>query len=386
MMWMPSTQVWTQVGLVILWAPVALTLLLTVLNMWTWPRGRKSGAFKCPVSILIPARNEEDTIEACVRAACTQEQDVLEVIVFDDDSSDETPTILKHLCQEYTHLRVIRGKGVLPKGWVGKPHACHQLAHHAQGEILCFLDADTILKPQGLWRVASLFEDLCADLVTVVPKQKTASWSERLIIPLLHLTYTSWFPIFLTWKSADVRFLAANGQVLAITRKVYEDIGGFEAVRGDVVDDMAICRKVKARGYTVVFGDGHKIAHCRMYKSFDGVCEGFSKNIYEGLGNSLAALSFVLALYSTTFVLPYIVLVGTWMGILPGHYMNASMVGVTCNIILRALLCMRFAQPILGIILHPLAVSVLMLIALNSWRWSAKGSIRWSGRTYNTKQ
>lgn len=371
---------------------LAITLLglpslafgMTVLNLITWPRGRPDSTFDGTVSILIPARNEQGTIEACVRAACTVEHQVLEVVVYDDASTDRTPEILASLQQEFSHLRVEQGAGELPPGWVGKPHACHKLAGLARGELLCFVDADNFLHPQGLGRIASLFEDLDAGLVTAVPRQQTVSFAERLILPLLHLTYTSWFPLVLTYLSRDARFLAANGQILAIQRALYDRIGGFEAVYDEVVDDMALCRLAKTQGGRVVFADGFLMATCRMYGDARQVWEGFSKNIYAGLGASVPALLMVLGLYSTAFIAPYLAL---GVGLLTGATWTAYAAGaVAANLGLRVVLTLRFRHAPEGILLHPLGVLGLLAIAINSFLWHARGAIQWSGRTYAARK
>jgi cellulose synthase/poly-beta-1,6-N-acetylglucosamine synthase-like glycosyltransferase len=205
----------------------SLTLALTVLNRFGWPRGEAAGRLGAGgVSVLIPARNEEAHIEACVRAAFASEHPLLEVVVCDDHSTDKTPEILRNLQAEFSSLRVIQGRP-LPEGLVGKPHACAQLAAASRGEVLLYVDADTVLSREGVGRLVSLLESMGASLVTAVPRQVTVSLAERVVLPLLHLTYTNWLPIPLVWRSRDPRFLAANGQLLAVRRAVYEEVGGF---------------------------------------------------------------------------------------------------------------------------------------------------------------
>ena len=173
-----------------------------------------------------------------MRSVLASAHPIAEVVVFDDGSTDATPEILERLSREDSRLRVETGGEALPEGWVGKPRACHELSMRARGEILLYLDADTELDEEGVARIAGLFEEKDASVVTAVPRQETGTWAERLILPLLHVTYTSWFPLALTYLSKNVRFLAANGQVMAITREAYDATGGFEAVRGEVVDEI----------------------------------------------------------------------------------------------------------------------------------------------------
>src|SRR5690606_33472832 len=121
-----------------------------------------------------------------------------------------------------------------PTGWIGKPHACHQLARHASGDVLLFVDADTRLTPSAIERLGSLLTD-DTSVVTAMPHQEMVSLAERLLLPLLMLTYTSWFPLVLVARSRDARFVAANGQVMAVRRAAYDRLGGFAAVAHEIV-------------------------------------------------------------------------------------------------------------------------------------------------------
>lgn len=357
----------------------AVAFMLTVFNALVWPRGRRVAGSE-GVSVLIPARNEAPTIEAAVRSALAQNVD--EVIVYNDGSTDETGDILAAVAAEDDRLRVVDGVE-LPEGWVGKPHACHRLAAEATGELLFFMDADVELLPTSLERIHGIREDYTADVVTAVPRQITVSLVERMILPLLHLTYVSWLPMPLIWRTNDPRFLAANGQLLIVSRETYDAIGGFAAVRDAVVDDMEFCRAAKALKRTVVFADGHEIASCRMYRSAKDVWEGFSKNIYEGVG-STAGVVFVLALYLTAFILPWIALPVAAL-LSPGALLPAA-VAAALNVAQRLLLLLRHRQSVVGALLHPVAVLGLCAIAVNSWRWNLRDGIVWSGRTYAKKE
>ena len=368
---------WVSVGL------AGLALAFAMVNRFTWPRGRPGARFAGRVSVLIPARNEADNLRACLGALARSVHPIFEIIVYDDGSTDGTGELLAELKEECADLRVEVG-GTLPAGWVGKAHACHRLFEAASGDILLFVDADVRMTPSGISRIASLFDRLGADVVTAVPAQQMNTCAEKLVIPLLHLTYVSWFPLVLTYRSRNVRFLAANGQVLAVKRAAYAKTGGFSSVRAEVVDDMAFCRLAKTNGQRVVFADGHHIARCRMYDSVHAIVQGFSKNLYEGLRERPGALATALGLYLGAFVMPYIALGAGWFAG-RNDLVVAGGSGTAINVLLRVMLAFRHDQPWSSVALHPVGVLAFVGIAVNSAWWSWRGRLRWRGRVYSRR-
>jgi chlorobactene glucosyltransferase len=373
----------------VLLSAAVLPLGITVINLLSWSRGRTGASSDRTVSVLVPARNEAATIEACVRSIAGSRTVPLEIVVCDDQSTDGTAEILDALRREIPTLRVISGSPP-PPGWVGKPHACHQLAQTARGDVLVFVDADVVLEPTGIERLLSFMapgDEAPAQLVTAVPRQQMESFAERLLMPLLMLTYTSWLPLRLVSASSDPRFVAANGQLLAITRDSYTRLSGFAAVAHEIVDDVALCRHAKRQGVRVAFADGTRMARCRMYDSLAGIWRGFSKNLYEGIGGRPLALALVLLLHLWMFVLPYVALGWTSLDDSPlAHAMLLpAALGVVANVWLRLLLMFRWRQPPEGVLLHPAAILLLCAIAINSYRWSRGGALQWAGRRYASR-
>lgn len=362
----------------ILALPPTLPLVTTMYNLVTWRRADAEGLQRSGppgvlprASALVPARNEEAGIARCVEALLAEP--FAEVIVCDDRSTDATPAILAAIAARDPRLRVILG-APLPVGMVGKAHACHQLAAAATGDLLVFVDADTILAPGALARVAAVTTD--ADVVSVLPFQETGSPAEALILPLLHLSYLSWLPLRLVRATKDPRFLAANGQLLAVRRAAYHHFGGYGAVASEVVDDMAFCGAAKRAGLRVDFVDGAEVAACRMYRNGREAWDGFSKNLYEGIGGSGPALIGILVLHTAVFLLPWVAL--------PFAPLPAA-VGVAANLTQRGLLAARFRHRAWTVPLHPIGILTLCALALNSWRWSKRGAIVWRGRTYRAR-
>jgi chlorobactene glucosyltransferase len=361
-------------------APASLPCLLNLYNRAHWPRADEvATSVPVRVSVLIPARNEEANVERCVRAALASVPPVHEVIVCDDASTDATPRILARLAAEDDRLRVIGG-GPLPEGWIGKPWACDRLARAAGGDLLVFVDADCRLAPDGIARAWALLERYRAQVVTFATHQETVGLAERLIIPLLVLTYRSWMPLDLVWKHVDPRLLVANGQVLAIRRGIYERIGGHAAVRDDIVDDMAITRRVKQLDERVLFADGEEVATTRMYRGAGELWRGFSKNVYPGLGSPLA-LGFVVVMWLLAWVLPYARLAVELAT--TGVPSPAPVLGVALTLVALGVAARRHGHALLSVVLHPLSVLAFVAIALNSALWSATGRVRWRDRVYD---
>lgn len=369
----------------VLWLPAlaaGTALGITALNAMTWTRGTVAHTVQRRWIALVPARNEAANIEACVRALFAASPAPVGVLVYDDGSTDQTPEILQRLCREYAGLRVENGVG-LPAGWVGKPHACHQLAQRARAiwpdaDVLLFVDADVRLHADGLTRLASLLESDGTDLVTAVPRQETQTWAEQLILPVLHLTYLSWLPLALIPRTQDPRVLAANGQLLAISCAAYDAIGGFAAVRDALVDDMALCRAAKEKHLRVVFADGHHMGTCRMYRDARTVWEGFSKNLYIGIGGTPWAWFAVVSLYAFTFLAGWVAAPVAWLR----ADATPFLVAVGLNVAQRLWISVRHAQPISAAVTHPLSIVGFIAVATNAMRWALQGRVRWSGRTY----
>jgi chlorobactene glucosyltransferase len=350
-------------------------LFLSVLNAFLWPRGEAAvdgTPLANDTALCIPARNEAENIEAGVLAALRT--GAHEVVVADDGSTDATPVILARLAAQHPRLRVVRGDGVLPRGVVGKPHACARLARATTTAHLLMIDADVVVDPSIFARLADIQNRTGARAITAVPRQRTVSFVERLVMPLLHLTYTSWLLLPLVWWTHNRRFLAANGQILLINRAALDGVGGFEAVEREVVDDMALCRRLKEHRQRVVFADGDRMATCRMYTSARDVIDGFSKNLSEGVGGAVGVFVVVM-LYFSAFVLPWLLLpMSVW-----------AAVAVAAALSLRLLHVARHGHPVWSALLHPVGVLLFLWIAVRSAVWAHRGQIAWRGRVYASR-
>lgn len=331
------------------------------------------------ISVLIPARNEELRLRPCLSTLSDSDYPILEIMVLDDHSSDGTPHLVEQRAKGDPRIRLLPGQD-LPAGWVGKPWACHQLAREAKGEYLLFVDADTRFSDATIAHAVNLAHEKKADLVSLWPYLEAHTWSERLVIPFVHLFILFYLP---HWVRGPFRCLgAANGQFVLFRRQAYEQIKGHESVRHHMVEDIAIARNMREAGLKVLNLDGtnpgHAIAwvRCRMYTRFSEVWEGFTKNLYPSFDGNLPAFFFFQILQAVIFLTPFILLCTPYRG--PVVWMEVAII-----LALRFSLAHRFRQSYLGALLHPFGQSLVLAIAMNSWLQSLRGRLPWKGRHYH---
>jgi len=257
------------------------------------------------LSIVVPARNEERSIERCVRSLLAQTLTDYELIVVDDRSTDGTAAILAELAREHPRLRVVRGEP-LPDGWVGKPWALAQGARAARGAWLLFTDADTAHAPPACASALAFARAHGADALTLWTYQELGTWAERAVLPtLLGMVLLASGTIAQLNDPADARHALANGQYVLVTRAAHDALGGFGALRGEIVEDVAFARRLKAHGrLRLVLADGRRIVRVRMYTSARELWNGFSKNMYAGAKGDLRALSGGIAFLALLSVVP----------------------------------------------------------------------------------
>src|SRR2546428_2198143 len=221
--------------------------LHTLLNHLTLPPLERMRAPGTPprISVLIPARNEAGRIGVCVDGWAAQDYPLYEVVVYDDESTDDPAARALAAAESAPHVRVIRG-GRLPAGWRGKPWACHRLRSHARGELLVFADADVIPGATALARTASALDVLGADAVSAVPSHEGGSLGVRALVGLQNWAALAFVPSCLS-AARRCRWLAAMPvQVIGIRADVYDGCSGFAAARRSLAEDSALGRLLGA--------------------------------------------------------------------------------------------------------------------------------------------
>lgn len=346
------------------------------------------------ISVCIPARNEERSIARCINSILDQDYPNLQILVLNDRSTDSTAAILKKLQDKRSeHFTVLQGEAK-PEHWLGKPWACHQLSQAAEGDMIVFADADTWFAPDSISRVAGAFRERSLDFLTVWPQQRLESFWEKMIIPLVYYALLSILPARFVYQIPRIfpgalrrqlssYFAAACGQFLVFTREAYEKIGGHRSVRQQVVEDVALAKKIRRSGMRMRMYEGVATVNCRMYTSEDEIESGFRKNLFAGFGFRLTLFILAGLLHLCVYVLPFVLLpIAIWDG-LP---VLAFLAGLAIFIILahRLALAIWFNwNPLYGF-LHPLSVLWFQKLAVKTIydRWTGR-KVTWKQRPVN---
>jgi glycosyltransferase involved in cell wall biosynthesis len=250
------------------------------------------------VSVLIPARNEERNIGNILSDLAGLSYGNLEIIVFDDESTDTTKQIIQAFQRTDSCLSLLTGKP-LPAGYTGKNHACHQLALNARGAYFLFLDADVRVKGALLEQALFWMEKKNLALLSIFPVQLMQTFGEKISVPLMNWILLSLLPMSLLRKSRRPSLAAANGQFMLFPAEIYKKFQFHRRFRGERVEDVAIIRFLKKKEEPVETFLGKDNISCRMYLSLGEAIQGFSKNIFLFFGNSIAA-TILYALLITT--------------------------------------------------------------------------------------
>ena len=331
------------------------------------------------VSVLIPARNEEERIGNAVAAARSSRGVDLEVVVMDDHSTDRTSEIVLEMAATDPRVRLEQAPQLSP-GWAGKPHACQALADAASHPILLFIDADVELAPDGAARAADFLEQSGADLASGFPRQITGTFGERLLIPLIHFVLLGYLPIRRMRSSPEPSFAAGCGQLMVTHRAAYEAAGGHAAVRTTFHDGIQLPRAFRRAGLRTDLFDATDVASCRMYDSGRAVVEGLAKNAHEGMAAPVAIWVWSTLLLGGHVLPAVLAAVGAVLAPTSAWF-AAALAAVVLGLAARAALAVRFRQSAVGAVLHPLGVATLVAVQWLAWLRRRRGQASvWKGR------
>jgi hypothetical protein len=265
-----------------------------------------------------------------------------------------------------------------PAGWLGKPHACATGVAAAAGQgladdaVLVFVDADVRLFPDAVAGAVAVLERHGLDLVSPWPRPLATGVAERLVQPLVPWLWATTLPLRLAERSPRPSLAAANGQFLVLTHEGYARAGGHGAVRGEVLEDIALLRAVKRSGGRGVPVDGSRLAACRMYEGWPALREGYTKSLWGAVGGSPgASLAAAAALTAVWVVPPAAALRGSRAGLL------GWAAGAAGRAVVAAATGSRSWPDALA---HPLSVLVLDALVVRSVMGHRRGTLSWRGR------
>jgi hypothetical protein len=332
------------------------------------------------ISAIVPARNEEDVIGACVESLVRQEE-IAEVLVVNDQSTDRTAAIVKKDMEKFAKVQLLETKQ-LPAGWVGKNYAVSIGARAAKGEWLLFTDADAVHGGDSGARALAIAEAEKAVLVSFSPEQVMEAWYEKALIPYVYCRLASKFS-YEDVNNPGKAEAAANGQFLMIRSDVYENVGGHASVAGEVLEDVALAKRVKGAGYRIWFGSGKGIVRVRMYRSFDAMWEGWKKNLYPLMGDKVASLARECAIAALPVLT--ILVVGILAFVFaksPSIALISVVIGILIFSVLYAEQLKRngFSSGLAGYGIPSRLLFAAVLLA--SYRSHRRGKLEWKGREY----
>jgi len=342
------------------------------------------------VSVIVPARNEEANLRACLESLIEQSGNQervphpssawmgifdgavpFEILVVDDASTDGTRAI----AESFPGVRVII-PGPLPPGWTGKNNAVAAGAREAKGQWLLFTDADTVHKPGSLARAVAEAEQHHADLLSYSPEQEVRGFWEKAVMPVIFAELARKFPPSRV-SDPSSNLAAANGQYLLVSRAAYDAVGGHPAVAQSLLEDVALARAVRNASFKIRFRYGGDAVRTRMYRGFRQMSEGWTKNLYLLFPNAAALafwrlLEFALVVASLTMAVQFVA-AGDW------RHVPLFLILPLMTVLRIATAHFSWSSNLLGI----LGLPIFSYLLLRSRLSHASGGVSWKGRTYS---
>ncbi len=328
------------------------------------------------VSVVIAARDEEHDLAACLDSVLAQDYPHLEVVVVEGGSRDRTREVA---AQRSPAVRLV-DEPSLPDGWVGKNWACWTGARATEGAYLLFLDADVRLHPAAVRTTLDWAKREHAALTTLAPRVEMVGFWERTVLPFYVQMVLTYFRAPRVNRDRS-RTAMANGQYWLVARADYDALGGHEAVRGRVLEDVAIARRFRAAGRRLRVAWAPELATTRMYRDRREMFEGILKNLH-GTDFSAARQAGFLAALVGLFWLP--------LGVLPFGLLEGSLPLALLGAVLwfalfgkHALFARAVGAPARFGLLYPLAAGFYVVaVATSLVRGLRRGAVTWKGRSY----
>ncbi len=380
-------------GMLFVCAAVPASMFVANLRRYIAPR--KDLQTTPRIAVLIPARDEERNIHACLESVLASRSVDIEVLVLDDASTDRTAAIVREIVAADARVRLVVTQ-ILPAGWNGKQHACWLLAQETTAPLLLFLDADVRIMPDALARCSAEMQTARVSLLSGFPRQITIGWMERMLLPLIHFVLLGFLPIGRMRASTKPAYAAGCGQLFLADRKAYFACGGHATIRETRHDGLRLPLAFRKNGFRTDIVDLTDFAKVRMYDSASAVWMGLAKNATEGLGAPSRILPLTILLLLGQ-VLPVIAM-ALWLAfmvsnMIVGATFDDPMMATVVSVLLalavvtsylpRLLAVRRFKQPLQSALLHPLGISLLLVVQWYALARQIFGRpVAWRARAY----
>lgn len=332
------------------------------------------------LSVIVPACNEEESIQTTLRSLLASTGIVLEIIAVDDRSTDRTGELMERVAAQSDasnpHILRVLHVSELPAGWLGKPHALALGAKHASAPWLLFTDGDVQFHPRALEGALRYALQSQAGHLVLAPTLVLKSAAEGAMLTAMEML-ALW--VTRLWKVADPhpRDFIGVGAFNMVRREVYEQVGGFEALRMEIVEDLRLGWKIKRAGYVQRFALGPGLVRIRWIKGALSVVDLFEKNGFAIFRYRIDLAFFGFAALAVQIILP---LAAFAFGI------PAACAGVLiyAGILLtaRAVRRMTGVSPWFGLFFAPATAIVLYGFVRSMVLTLARGSVEWRGTRY----
>lgn len=333
------------------------------------------------VSVIIPARNEEECIGDLLDDLAKQDftsrgGGSMEIIVVDGASSDGTAEVARR----HGIRPLVVEEPPLPSGWVGKNWGCETGQKVAKGELLLFLDADVRLSPEAVRAAAVTQINESADMVTFAARVVMDGFWEHAVLPL----YTQFVLTYFRPHRVNRKYrreAMANGQFMLMSREGYSKVGGHASIRGYVLEDVRMAQRVKEEGGNIRIAWTPEMVTTRMYADTGEMYEGISKNI-AGTSFSLARQLFFVSALFLLFLSPFVVLALSliFQSLI---WLSVSLIAITLTTLKQAAFQNAIRAPPGYALTYPLAICFYLAMLGRSIRVGlTKGSVTWKGREY----
>jgi glycosyltransferase involved in cell wall biosynthesis len=350
---------------------------ITNISLPAWDINPVTAGGNPRVTIIVPARNEQDAVAQALARLLALDYGNYEVIAINDRSTDQTPEIMDKLAATSTGRLKVAHIGELPPGWMGKTHAMWTAARLSTAEWLLFTDADVMYRPDCLRRAIAYAEAERADHVVLFPRTIMKRAGEKIMMAFFHLMFVFGHR---PWKVADPKAKdhIGVGAFNLVRRSVYEKVGTYEALRYEVVDDMKLGKVIKNAGFrqrNVVGGD---LLEIRWARGAGGVVRNLTKNFFAVMSYQLwRALGFCVAA-ALLNVMPF-------AGILWAHGWARLPYGIAlvCLFLLYAGMSLYSDVRPWHFFAHPVATGLIIYTMLRSTFFTlSRGGVEWRGTFY----